>query len=180
MHVYRVPKILILEGQLLVAADVSVQLSKLGYDVMGISTSLADLLEIMESNRPDIILMNSSMQARFNDQVPAKVVLDTLEIPVVFLSANQDMQAPSRVGEVQPYAWVSILLDQRHLQNGIENALNRMREEGLWTTPKELSPRKRCSQFHEGLWDLCVDNVSSVSFPNRSEDNPRRSDNGLF
>ena len=87
-----VPKILILESQMIIAADVSLQLSKLGYDVIGIISHLEDALKTIENNRPDIVLMNIEMQGKVDRLNIARVILETFQVPIVFLTANSNKE----------------------------------------------------------------------------------------
>jgi CheY-like chemotaxis protein len=130
MHLYQPPKILILESQLIVASDVSLQLSKLGYDVIGINTQSEEALKTIENNRPDIILMNIGMRGKVNGIKVAQIILETYQIPVVFLSAHTDQDIFKQVIHIQPYAFITKPFDKKDLQRGIETALDRMVAEG--------------------------------------------------
>ena len=126
------PKILILESQMIIAADVSLQFSKLGYDVIGINTQLEDALITIQNNRPDIVIMNIVRQGKATGFKMASSLLKTLHIPVVFLSASTDKETFNKAVEVQPYAFITKPFDEKDLKRGIETTLKRMVAEGLW------------------------------------------------
>ncbi len=126
------PKILILESQMIIAADVSLQFSKLGYDVIGINTKLEDALITIQNNRPDIVIMNIVRQGKVAGFKMASSILKTLHIPVVFLSASTDKEIFNEVVEAQPYAFITKPFDEKDLKRGIETAVKRMTTEGLW------------------------------------------------
>jgi len=126
------PKILILESQMIIAADVSLQFSKLGYDVIGINTKLEDALITIQNNRPDIVIMNIVRQGKAVGFKMASIILKTLYIPVVFLSASTDKEIFNEVVEAQPYAFITKPFDEKDLKRGVETALKRMVTEGLW------------------------------------------------
>ena len=132
MHIHPPPKILIIESQMIVASDVSLQLSKLGYDVIAINTRSADTLKTIENNRPDIVLMNINMRGKRSGIRTARVISETFQIPVVFLSAHSSQEIFKQVINAQPYAFISKPFDKKDLQRGIETALHRMGAEGLW------------------------------------------------
>lgn len=125
------PKILIIESQIIIAADVSLQFSKLGYEVIGISSKVADAMKTIEANRPDIILMNIGIQEKPNRFDTACIIMDTFQIPVVFLSSNTDDNTFKQAIAVQPYAFIPKPFDKKDLQRGIETALYRMTVERL-------------------------------------------------
>jgi AmiR/NasT family two-component response regulator len=126
------PKILILESQMIIAADVSLQLSKLGYDVIGIISNHGDGTKAIENNRPDIILMNIEMQGKVNRIKVARSILETFQIPIVFLTANSNKEIFKEVIDTQPYALIIKPFNNKELKRGIETTLKRMEAEGLW------------------------------------------------
>ena len=124
-------KILIIENQLIIAADVSLQLSKLGYDVIGINRRKEDAIKTIQSNRPDIVLLNIGLQGKADGLMAARIILETFQIPVVFISTHTNKATFLRAINAQPYAFISIPFERKDLQRGIELALNRMDRERL-------------------------------------------------
>ena len=129
-----VPKILIIENQMIIAADVSLQLSKLGYKVIGINTRSVDALVTIENNRPDIVLMNIDLQGKVNGLRTARAIVETFQIPIIFLSANTNKEIFNGAVETQPYAYITKPFDKNGLRRGIEMTLARMVAEGLWSS----------------------------------------------
>ena len=125
------PKILIVENQLIIAADVCLQCSKLGYDVIGINSRTEDVLKTIEVNRPDIVLMNIGMKGQTDRLATARIILDSFQIPVVLLSSYIDKNIFNQVIDIKPYAFISKPFEKKDLQRGIETALFRMAVEGL-------------------------------------------------
>lgn len=127
-----VPKILILESQMMIAADVSLQFLKLGYDVIGINTCSEDAFKTIEDQHPDIVLTSIQLRGSVNGLQTARTILKRFQIPVVFLSANTDVDVFKSIIEMQAYAFISKPFEEKDLQKGIETALNRMISEGKW------------------------------------------------
>ena len=130
------PKILILESQMIVASDVSLQLSKLGYDVIGIHTKSEDAFKTIQNNRPDIVLMNIEMQGKGSGIGTAKIISEIFQIPVVFLSAHTGRELFKHVIKAKPYAFIAKPFDKKDLKRGIETALDRKVGEELWQKNK--------------------------------------------
>jgi len=128
-----IPKILILESQMIIAADISLQFSKLGYEVVGIYTSPEDAMKTIEVNRPDILLINTGLKSKINRFKTSKMIWDSFQIPFVFISSHSDKETFKGVIAAQPYAYISKPFEKKDLQRGIETALNRMVAEGRWT-----------------------------------------------
>ena len=125
------PKILILESQLIIAMDVSLQLLKMGYDVIGINTQVTDTLKTIESNRPNLILMNIKRQDKEGHINFAKKIMKTFRLPVIFLSAHADRELFDQVINVQPYAFITKPFEAKDLKRGLQTALDRMQLEGF-------------------------------------------------
>jgi DNA-binding LytR/AlgR family response regulator len=135
-------KILILESQMIIAADVSLQFSKLGYDVIGIHTRPEDAVKTIQTNRPDIVLMSIEMQGKAAGLKMARRILETYLIPVVFLSANTDKELFKEIVDTQPYAFITKPFDKESLKRGIETTLKRMAAEGLWKKEQQVPVHK--------------------------------------
>jgi AmiR/NasT family two-component response regulator len=127
-----VPKILILESQLIIAVDISLQLSRLGYDVLGIIINSKDLIKNIKNKRPDIVLMNLKTQNTEERLRTAGIVLKTFQTAVIFLSAHIDREVFKQIILIQPYAFISKPFDIKDLQRGLKTALHRMHAEGYW------------------------------------------------
>lgn len=125
------PKILIIENQMIIAADVCLQCSTLGYQVIGINSRFEDALKTIEVNQPDIILMNIGMKEKMNGLMSARIILSSYQIPVILISSFTDQNTFKQIIEVKPYAFISKPFEKKDLQRGIETALFRMAAEGL-------------------------------------------------
>jgi len=120
------PKILIVEDEMIIAADITVQLSKLGYEVTGINTNAEDAISTIENNPPDIILMDITLEGRMNGIQAAKYILENFQIPVVFLTSNSDDATFQKAVEAKPYAYITKPFQESDLKRGIELTLKRM------------------------------------------------------
>jgi DNA-binding LytR/AlgR family response regulator len=119
-------KILMVEDDMIIAADISMQLTKLGYEVIGISTRAEDALKTLESNRPDIILMDIVLTGKMNGIEAARIVLEKFQVPVIFLTSNADDASFQQALEAKPYAFVAKPFQKSHLERTIRLALQRI------------------------------------------------------
>ncbi len=165
MQTNPVVKILILESQMIIAADVALQLLRLGYDVIGINARTEDALKAIKDKRPDIVLMNINIQGKERRIRTARILSKAFLIPVIFLSAHTDREIFKQVINAQPYAFITKPFDIKDLQRGLKTALDRMNREG-WGEERidSLSGNK------------LVPHKKSVFPFFRSEDDPYRSD----
>ncbi|GAB5552059.1 MAG: hypothetical protein Sapg2KO_16500 [Saprospiraceae bacterium] len=136
MSMYLPPKILIFESQMIIAADISMQLSKLGYEVIGIHIRVEGALKTIQLNRPDIILMNIDTRSSTGGLNTARYITKVLNIPMVFLSAHTDRAPLQQLIHLNTYALITKPFEIKDLQSSLEMTLRRMVAEGLWpTTP---------------------------------------------
>ena len=126
------PKVLILEGQLVVAADVSLQLSKLGYEVIGFTATPGAALKIIEETRPDMVIMSVKTGCKQGGRRTFCDFARELKIPVIFLSGSADRWVFDAVMRVRPYAFIIKPFRREDLQRGLQVAFDRMVAEGIW------------------------------------------------
>ena len=100
-------KILMVEDDMIIAADISMQLTKLGYQVVGINICGEDALKMIENNRPDLILMDIVLTGKMNGIETAKIILEKFQIAVIFLTSNSDDATFQQALSAKPYAFIS-------------------------------------------------------------------------
>ena len=64
-------KILIVEDEMIIGAKISMQLTSLGYEVTGILPRGEEALVHIETNLPDIVLLDINLKGKFNSLTPA-------------------------------------------------------------------------------------------------------------
>ena len=83
-------RILIVEDDMIIAANLSLQLTKLGYEVIGIVSRGEDAISNANQNKPDIILMDVNLKGTI-DGIDAAIAIHLQnEIPIIYLTANND------------------------------------------------------------------------------------------
>jgi len=123
------PKILIVEDEMIIAADLSLQLTKLNYEVIGIQTRAEDALKTVEQNRPDLILMDINLAGEMDGIQASAQILKTSKVPVIFLTSNTDDASFQRAIETKPYAFLAKPFQKANLERGIELALKHIAKE---------------------------------------------------
>ena len=121
-------KILMVEDDMIIAADISMQLTKLGYEVIGINTRGEDALNTIEHNRPDLILMDIVLSGKVNGIEAARIILEKFQVPVIFLTSNSDDATFQRAITARPYAFISKPFQKSDLERTIKLALQRIGE----------------------------------------------------
>ncbi|EMS35308.1 Sensory transduction regulatory protein [Mariniradius saccharolyticus AK6] len=124
-------RILIVEDDMIIAANISLQLSNLGYEVTGIETRGEDAVNHALENHPDIILMDINLKGKIDGIEAAKAIKKTWDIPLVYLTANTDDASFQKAKETHPFAFISKPFNKLNLERTIalvEEKVNEKRE----------------------------------------------------
>ena len=119
-------KILLVEDDMIIAADISMQLTKLGYEIIGINTRGEDALNTVENNRPDIILMDIVLTGKMNGIEAAQIILEKFQVPVIFLTSNSDDVTFQQALSAKPYAFISKPFQKSELERTVRLTLQRI------------------------------------------------------
>ena len=83
-------RILIVEDQRLIAADLEITLKKLGYVVVGNVSSGEDAISKADQLRPELVLMDVRLHGEMDGIQAAEMIRDRFNVPVVYLTAYAD------------------------------------------------------------------------------------------
>ena len=123
-------KILIVEDEMIIGANISLQLSKLGYEVTGIISKGEDALEHVRQNGPDIILMDIQLKGIMDGIDTVQNIHKEFDVPIIYLTANADEENFNRAKLTNPYAFISKPFKKLDLQHAIELTTARMGKKG--------------------------------------------------
>jgi DNA-binding LytR/AlgR family response regulator len=119
-------KILVVEDEIIIAAKISMHLTKLGYEVTGILPRGEEALVSVEENRPDIVIMDIRLKGEMNGIDTAIRMQKNADIPVIFLTANADEATFNKAKAAKPYAFISKPYKQTDLQRAIELTISHL------------------------------------------------------
>ncbi|WNM18665.1 LytR/AlgR family response regulator transcription factor [Flavobacterium capsici] len=125
----KVYKILIVEDEMIIAANLSLQLKNLGYEVSGIIPRGEEVLAHVEQNLPDIILMDINLNGELDGIDIVNSLQPKYKIPIIYLTANADDYTFNRAKETNPFAFISKPFKKVDLQHAIELTIKRVEEE---------------------------------------------------
>lgn len=121
-------KILIVEDEMIIAANTSLQLTNLGYEVSGIVSRGEEALIHIEENLPDIILLDIQLKGELDGIETAHQMQKHFNIPIIYLTSNVDDANFERAKKTNPYAFISKPFKKLDLQYAIELTANRIIE----------------------------------------------------
>ncbi|WP_373073528.1 LytR/AlgR family response regulator transcription factor [Zeaxanthinibacter enoshimensis] len=100
-------RVLIVEDDMIIAANISLQLSRLGYEITGIESRGEEAVLHARRNAPDIILMDIHLKGELDGIETALLIQEEQDIPIIYLTANNDEVTFNRARITHPHAFVS-------------------------------------------------------------------------
>ncbi len=119
-------KILIVEDEMLIGANISLQLTTLGYEVIGIVPRGEEALLQIQDNPPDILLLDINLKGSLDGIETAVEMQKTQNIPIIYLTANTDDEHFNRAKETHPYGFISKPFKKLDLQRTLELTISQM------------------------------------------------------
>jgi AmiR/NasT family two-component response regulator len=123
------PRILIVEDEAIIAADLQRRLSRMGCEVVGTAASGEEALRLAHSLRPELVLMDINLQGEIDGTEISQQLRTQLQLPVVYLTASSDPTVVKRAKLTDAFGYLLKPLDERLLQITIEMALYKCRME---------------------------------------------------
>jgi PAS domain S-box-containing protein len=122
-------KIMVVEDEGLIAADLQSRLEHAGYSVPPVAGTGVEALNIIRETSPDLILMDIRLRGNLDGIEVAEQVRREMDIPVVFLTAYEDAETLARASQSQAYGYIRKPIASASLQGAIEIALSKHRHE---------------------------------------------------
>jgi PAS domain S-box-containing protein len=148
-------KILVVEDETIVAADLKNKLTHLGYHVIGTVGRGEEAVRIASAERPALVLMDIVLSGEMDGIEAADRIRQIYHVPIVFLSAHSDSETLARAKATGPFGYLLKPFNERELETHIEMALYRFRSEERL---REREERWRLSidAGRMALWDWNV------------------------
>lgn len=122
-------RILIVEDEMIIGANISLQLTSLGYEVSGIIPRGEEALVHIRQNKPDIVLLDIQLKGDIDGVQTAQLMQKEFDIPIIYLTANADDANFNRAKSTNPHAFISKPFKKLDLKHAIELVVNRMQPE---------------------------------------------------
>jgi CheY-like chemotaxis protein len=123
------PRIMLVEDEKVVAADIQQCVNGLGYEVVGAVATGMEALRLAVNSTPDLALMDIKLKGVLDGVDVAGALYNELRIPVVYLTAHADADILERARRTAPAGYVLKPFDERTLRTAIELAFDRHRRE---------------------------------------------------
>jgi PAS domain S-box-containing protein len=148
-------RILIVEDEAIVAADLENKLNRLGYHVVGSSAHGAEAVDLTGYHLPDVILMDIRLAGPMDGIEAAEIIRSKHGLPVIFLTAHSDQTTLERARLTEPFGYILKPYDERELRTSIEMARYRyLLNRQLRESREDLNRAQAVA--HTGSWRLDV------------------------
>src|ERR1700756_3972066 len=98
-------RILVVEDEGLIAADIQSQLERLGYAAPAVASSGEEALRLARSPPFDLVLMDIHLKSEMDGIATAHALKEELRLPVVYITAHADQETVSRAAITEPLGY---------------------------------------------------------------------------
>jgi len=122
-------RILVVEDEAIVAADIQDRLRALGYDVVGTADNGIDAIEKTAALQPDLVLMDIMLKGDMQGTEAASQIRSQLHLPVIYLTASSNDDVFLQARATEPFGFILKPFEEVSLKANIEIALYKHRME---------------------------------------------------
>ena len=156
-------RILIITNEAKVAHDLRERLLKLGYKVVGISTSNEDVLPKIKDTKPELILTDIRLNGERGGIKTGQLIHTNYDIPIIYITGSVGETTIQRAKSTGPFGYVFKPFDEKQIFATIETALLRhhleseLREGRQWLNAV-------LDSINDGV--IALDNLGVIRFIN--------------
>jgi len=118
-----IPKILVVEDEVIVAKTIAGQLKQLGYAVADTASSGAAAIAKAAATQPDLILMDIVLKGEMDGVTTATHIRAQRDVPIIYLTAYADDNTLQRAKITQPFGYIVKPFTSNDLRVAIEIGL---------------------------------------------------------
>lgn len=115
--------VLIVEDDEITALNLNISLQKHGYSVLGICDRASQAKNKISDLKPDIVLIDISLQESNDGIELAKTIKKTYDIPFIYLTSHSDDDIIDQAKQTEPYGYIVKPFDPSSLHATIQMAL---------------------------------------------------------
>jgi len=115
--------IIIVEDDEITALNLSLSLQKQGYKIIAICDDITQAKNKINTNKPDIIILDISLQESNDGIELAKIIKEKYSIPFIYLTSYSDDDIIEQAKQTEPYGYIVKPFDPNSLHATIQMAL---------------------------------------------------------
>lgn len=130
--------VLVVEDESIVSKDIQQSLTKLGYKIIGAAASGEKAIEIIQTETPDVILMDIMLKGELNGIETARRIKKKHNVPVIYLTAYADEDTLSKAKVTEPHGYILKPFKEIDLHTTIEMAIYKHEQEKTIKKERDL------------------------------------------
>lgn len=115
-------KILLVEDELIIMMELKHRLIAMGYIIVATAIAGQEAIDKALKYKPDIILMDIILKGKMDGIEAASIIKETLDIPIIFVTANTDIETIQRAKITDPFGYLVKPIEEKELYTSIEIA----------------------------------------------------------
>ena len=112
---------------MIIAMEIAAIIKKMGHSVVGTAMKGEDAISLAELKHPDLVLMDIFLKGMMDGITAAEIIFHTYNIPVIYLTANSDVNTLERAMKTKPFGYLTKPVNANELHTAIERALHKFR-----------------------------------------------------
>jgi DNA-binding LytR/AlgR family response regulator len=116
-------KILLVEDELIIAEDMTNMLERIGYEIIGSAIDFDEAIEILETEKPDLILLDVNLGGKKDGIHLAEEINRRFGIPFIYTTSFTDGATIERAKKTHPINYLVKPFKQAQLYTAIEIAM---------------------------------------------------------
>lgn len=123
------PSILIAEDERIVAKSLARLLTNFNYEIAGMVSSGEDTVKAAQESKPDLVLMDITLEGAIDGIAAADRIRSLLDIPIVYITAHAEEEVLQRAKTTEPFGYLTKPISPEALKSTIETVLYKCRME---------------------------------------------------
>lgn len=148
-------RVLIVEDEPIVSADLAMRLQYFGYMVVGTARNADRAMALVGRMRPDLVLMDIRLDGEQDGIETAAIIWRQFHLPVIFLTAFSEDATLQRAKIAEPFGYILKPFDDRELKTAVEMALFKHKQD------EEVRRQNRVYAFLCKLYRLAAEGRKS-------------------
>ncbi len=117
-------RILVAENEAIVAIDIETYLKKLDYHVLPVVQSSEEVLEKVQTLRPNLVLMDINLKGKMDGIKVSETIRTSYSVPVVLITSHLDESTIHKAKPTMPYGYIIKPIQEINLLVTIKMALH--------------------------------------------------------
>jgi len=158
-------RIIIVEDEALIAAEIKSTLEILGHTVVGHAMNGDKALDLFASRKADLVLLDINIKGTKDGIDLAKVINEKYKMPFVFLTSFSDKYTLEKVKETMPYGYIVKPFNENDLKVNVELALYKYElENGAFNLTKEYIESKQRISLTDREYSVLMGFIDGLTY----------------